>query len=37
MHDRAVVRWLGRFCLERPFATFHDLQQAIDAFDRVPI
>jgi hypothetical protein len=36
MYDRAVVRWLGRFCLERPFATFYDLQRAIDAFDRLP-
>jgi hypothetical protein len=35
MYDRAVVRWLGRFCLERPFATFYDLQRAINAFDRL--
>jgi hypothetical protein len=35
MYDRAVVRWLGRFCLERPFATFYDLQRAISAFDRL--
>jgi hypothetical protein len=32
---RGVVRWLGRFCLERPFATFYDLQRAISAFDRL--
>jgi hypothetical protein len=35
MYDRAVVRWLGRFCLECPFATFYDLQRAINAFDRL--
>jgi hypothetical protein len=34
-YDRAVVRWLGRFCLERPFASFYDLQRAISAFDRL--
>jgi hypothetical protein len=35
-YDRGVVRWLGRSCLERPFATFYDLQRAISAFDRLP-
>ena len=35
MYDREVVRWLGRFCLERPFGTFDDLPRAINAFDRL--
>lgn len=35
-YDRAVVRWLGRFCLERPYTTFEDLRRAADAFDRLP-
>ena len=27
----------GRFCLERPFATFYDLQRALSAFDRLEV
>lgn len=35
-YDRAVVRWLGRLCLERPHTTFEDLRLAVDAFERLP-
>ena len=35
-YNRAVVRWLGRFCLERPNATLADILDAAGAFDRLP-
>ena len=35
-YERAVVRWLGRFCLERPKATLADVLDAAKAFDRMP-
>jgi hypothetical protein len=35
-YERAVVRWLGRFCLERPKATLADVLEAAKAFDRMP-
>lgn len=35
-YERAVVRWLGRFCLERPKATLADVLDAARAFDRMP-
>ena len=36
VYERAVVRWLGRFCLERPQATVADVLEAARAFDRMP-
>jgi hypothetical protein len=35
VYERAVVRWLGRFCLERPKATVADVLEAARAFDRM--
>lgn len=32
--QRAAVRWLGRFALERD-ATLHQLRSAVDAFERM--
>ena len=32
-HERAVVRWLGRSCLERPSATLADVLDALAAAD----
>jgi hypothetical protein len=31
-----VVRWLGRYCLERPGATLSDLLLAAQAFEALP-
>jgi hypothetical protein len=30
------VRWLGRYCLERPAATFEEVRRADAAFERLP-
>jgi hypothetical protein len=35
--DRAVLRWLGRYCLERRGATLAGLSEAVDAFARFDI
>ncbi|HEU0025300.1 MAG TPA: hypothetical protein VFQ12_11745 [Thermoleophilaceae bacterium] len=35
-YERAVVRWLGRFCLERPSTTLADVLDAVKAFERMP-
>jgi len=35
-YERAVVRWLGRYCLERPTATLEEVHRAIAAFERLP-
>jgi hypothetical protein len=35
-YDRAVVRWLGKFCLERPNVTLEQLLDAAGAFSRLP-
>lgn len=35
-YERAALRWLGRFALEAPAATFDDLQLALDALDALP-
>jgi hypothetical protein len=35
-YERAAIRWLGRFALEAPTATFDDLQLALDALDALP-
>jgi hypothetical protein len=31
--ERAAVRWLARFCVERPAATVAEVRAAADAFD----
>jgi hypothetical protein len=36
-YGRAVVRWLGRYCLEQPGATLANLQLAMDAFEALPV
>jgi hypothetical protein len=33
--ERAALRWLGRYCLERPDANLAGLRQAAEAFDRL--
>ena len=35
-YERAVIRWLGRLCLERPNTTITDLRLALAAFERLP-
>ena len=35
-YNRAVMRWLGRFCLERPGATVSDVRKSAAAFERLP-
>ncbi|HEY1357921.1 MAG TPA: hypothetical protein VGF21_06430 [Thermoleophilaceae bacterium] len=35
-YEAAVIRWLGRLCLERPGTTITDLRVALAAFDRLP-
>lgn len=30
--ERAAVRWIGRYCLERRAATFGQVREAVDAF-----
>jgi hypothetical protein len=35
-YEAAVIRWLGRLCLERPSTTITDLRLALAAFDRLP-
>ncbi|HYP47539.1 MAG TPA: hypothetical protein VEQ61_02775 [Thermoleophilaceae bacterium] len=35
-YERATVRWLGRFCLERRGATITHVQKAAQAFERLP-
>lgn len=35
-YERAVVRWLGRLCLERQTTTITELRLAVAAFDRLP-
>jgi hypothetical protein len=34
--DRAAVRWLARFCVERPAATVADVRAAAAAFQEMP-
>jgi hypothetical protein len=34
--DRAAVRWLARFCVERPAATVADVRAAAAAFQKMP-
>jgi hypothetical protein len=33
--ERAALRWLARFCVERPSATVADVQAAAGAFERM--
>jgi hypothetical protein len=35
-YERAVIRWLGRLCLERRGTTITELRLALAAFDRLP-
>ena len=35
-YEAAVIRWLGRLCLERPGTTITELRLALTAFDRLP-
>jgi hypothetical protein len=35
-YESAVIRWLGRLCLERAGTTITDLRLALAAFDRLP-
>jgi hypothetical protein len=35
-YERAVVRWLGRFCLERRDMTLTTVRAALEAFERLP-
>ena len=35
-YEAAVIRWLGRLCLERPGTTITELRLALGAFDRLP-
>jgi hypothetical protein len=35
-YERAVVRWLGRFCLERRDVTITAVRVALGAFERLP-
>jgi hypothetical protein len=35
-YERAVIRWLGRLCLERPDTTLTELKLTLVAFERLP-
>jgi hypothetical protein len=35
-YEAAVIRWLGRLCLERPETTITELRLALAAFERLP-
>jgi hypothetical protein len=35
-YEAAVIRWLGRLCLERPETTITELRVALAAFERLP-
>jgi hypothetical protein len=35
-YESAVIRWLGRLCLERPTTTITELRMALAAFERLP-
>jgi hypothetical protein len=35
-YERAVVCWLGRYCLERPTVTIDEVRPAVAAFERLP-
>jgi hypothetical protein len=35
-YERAVIRWLGRLCLERPRLTLEELRRALAACERLP-
>lgn len=33
--ERAALRWVARYCVERPGVTLLDVRTAIDAFERM--
>jgi hypothetical protein len=33
--ERAALRWIARYCLERPTVTLSDVRTAADAFERM--
>lgn len=35
-YERATVRWLGRFCLEKREVTLADVREAAEAFALLP-
>jgi hypothetical protein len=35
-YERAVVRWLGRYCRECPTATLEEVRRAVAAFELLP-
>jgi hypothetical protein len=35
-YERAVVRWLGRYCLEREHVTLGEVRRAAELFDALP-
>jgi hypothetical protein len=35
-YERAVLRWLGRFCLEQPDLRFSGLRVAMESFEQLP-
>jgi hypothetical protein len=35
-YERAVIRWLGRLCLERPRLTLEELRRALAACEQLP-
>jgi hypothetical protein len=35
-YEAAVIRWLGRLCLEPPATTITELRLALAAFERLP-
>ena len=36
-YERAVLRWIGRLCLERAELTLNELRAALEAFERLPV
>jgi hypothetical protein len=37
VYERAVVRWIGRFCLEGASTTLDDVEVALAAFEDLPL
>jgi hypothetical protein len=33
--ERAALRWIGRYCVERPTTTLADVRTAAEAFERM--
>src|SRR3954453_527175 len=36
-YEKAVIRWLGRFCLERKRVTLDEVETALAAFEDLPL